>query len=321
MEIKIDSNTDGLTVLQILKGELGLSRAFIKHLKFKEGGITLNGEHATVHRQVKAGDTLCLAVEDTVTPEKLTPSALELPVLYEDDDVAVPNKPSDMPTHQSFGHYGDTVANALTYRYESQGLPFVFRPVNRLDRNTSGLLIIARNRISAAYLSDAMKSGEISKQYIAVLRGILTEDEGIIDTYMRRTAESVIVREVCDQNGGGDRAITKFKVICRSDTHTMVLASPVTGRTHQLRVHFAHMGCPIEGDDMYSDGGELISCHALHSYLLTFPRPSDGVKITVTAPLPRDIRLLCEKVFGERLRDIPQDITERILTEIDNNVR
>ncbi len=321
MEIKINSNTDGLTVLQILKGELGLSRALIKHLKFKEGGITLNGEHATVRRQVKAGDTLCLSVEDTVTPEKLTPSALELPVLYEDDDVAVPSKPSDMPTHQSFGHYGDTVANALTYRYESQGIPFVFRPVNRLDRNTSGLLLIARNRISAAYLSDAMKRGEITKQYIAVLRGILKDDEGIIDTYMRRTAESVIVREVCDENGGGDRAITKFKVICRSNTHTMVLATPVTGRTHQLRVHFAHMGCPIEGDDMYSDGGELISRHALHSYLLTFPRPSDGESITVTSPLPDDVTLLCQRVFGENLRDIPTEITEHIFTEIDNNVR
>ena len=312
MEIKINSNTDGLTVLQILKGELGLSRAFIKHLKFKDGGITLNGEHVTVRREVKAGDTLCLAVEDTVTPEKLTPSALELPVVYEDDDVAVPSKPADMPTHQSFGHYGDTVANALTYRYHAQGLPFVFRPVNRLDRNTSGLLLIARNRISAAYLSDAMKRGEITKQYIAVLRGILGEDEGIIDTYMRRTAESVIVREVCDENGGGDRAITKFKVICRSNTHTMVLATPVTGRTHQLRVHFAHMGCPIEGDDMYSDGSTLISRHALHSYLLTFPRPADGARITVTSPMPDDMRVLCQGVLGESLGDIPADITERI---------
>lgn len=320
MEIKIDSNTDGMTVLQILKGNLGLSRAFIKHLKFKDGGITLNGEHATVRRQVRTGDILGLSVEDTVTPKKLTPSELKLPLVYEDADVAVPNKPSDMPTHQSFGHYGDTVANALTYRYEKQGLPFVFRPVNRLDRNTSGLLLIARNRISAAYLSDAMKQGRITKQYVAVLRGILTDDEGIIDTYMRRTAESVIVREVCDENGGGDRAITKFKVICRSDSHTMVLATPVTGRTHQLRVHFAHMGCPIEGDDMYSDGSSLIARHALHSYLLTFPRPSDGADITVTAPLPCDIRILCERVFNDRLNNIPGEIKQSILTEKYNEI-
>ena len=315
MELKINSNTDGMTVLQILKSEMGLSRAFIKHLKFKEGGILLNGEHVTVRRQVRSGDVLELLVEDTDTPEKLTPSALELSVVYEDGDVAVPDKPSDMPTHQSFGHYGDTVANALTYRYQSQGLPFVFRPVNRLDRNTSGLLLIARNRISAAYLSDAMKKGLISKQYIAVLRGILESDEGRIDTYMRRTAESVIVREVCDENGGGDRAITDFKVLCRSDTHTMVLATPVTGRTHQLRVHFAHQGCPIEGDDMYSDGGELIGRHALHSCLLTFPRPSDGERITVCAPLPEDMRLLCERVFGERTSDIPEEIKQRIFSE------
>ena len=309
-----------MTVLQILKGELGLSRAFIKHLKFKEGGITLNGDHVTVRRQLKTGDILALLVEDTDTPERLTPSALELSLVYEDDDVAVPDKPSDMPTHQSFGHYGDTVANALTYRYQSLGLPFVFRPVNRLDRNTSGLLLIARNRISAAYLSDAMKKGLISKQYIAILRGILDVDSGRIDTYMRRTADSVIVREVCDENGGGDRAITDFEVLCRSGTHTMVLATPVTGRTHQLRVHFAHLGCPIEGDDMYSDGGELIGRHALHSYLLTFPRPSDGESVTVCAPLHEDMRMLCEKVFGERVSDIPTEIKQRIFSEKNNEI-
>ena len=289
----------GRTLLDVLHKELGLSRATVKHLKFKENGITVNGAHVTVRYVLKKDDVLELAIEDTSTPEKLTPCQLPLNIAYEDGELVVPDKPSDMPTHQSFGHYGDTVANALTYRYTSEGLPFVFRPVNRLDRNTSGLLLIARNRMSAAYLSDAMKQGRIRKKYVAILRGSLPLDSGTIDTYMRRTAESIIVRENCGEGEGGDRAITEFQVLLRSDTHTLVCASPITGRTHQLRVHFAGLGCPIEGDDLYGESSELISRHALHSFMLTFPHPSDSRAVTVTAPLHEDMLSLYKKVFGE----------------------
>ncbi len=312
MDFKVDSRSDGKTVLELMRGELGISRAAIKHLKFKENGITVGGEHVTVRRILRKGETLSLAIEDEVTPEKLTPSDLGLRIAYEDEGVVVPDKPADMPTHQSFGHYGDTVANALTYRYTSQGAPFVFRPVNRLDRNTSGLLLIARDRLCAAFLSEQMKKGNIRKRYVAILRGPLPDDEGVIDTYMRRTAQSVIVREICDENGGGDRAITEYRVICRSRTHTMVLATPITGRTHQLRVHFAHVGCPIEGDDMYGAPSDLISRHALHSFFLSFPQ-RDGSTVTVTAPLHSDMATLAEGVFGESLDTLPTDIAEYIL--------
>ena len=312
MDLKIDTQSDGKTVLEILKRDLGISRATIKHLKFKNNGITVDGEHVTVRRILHDGEILSLAVEDDFTPQKLTPSDLGLRIVYEDDDVIVPDKPSDMPTHQSFGHYSDTVANALAYRYTSQGTPYVFRPVNRLDRNTSGLLLIARNRLSAAFLSDQMKKGNVKKQYVAILHGLLTDDHGVIDTYMRRTAQSVIVREVCDENGGGDRAITKYQVICRSDTHTMVIATPVTGRTHQLRVHFAHVGCPIVGDDLYGSESDLIGRHALHSFFLSFPS-KNGDSVTVTAPLQEDMMRLASNVFEDRLSEIPADIAEYIL--------
>lgn len=303
MEYLISEASDGKSVLTVLKQELGLSHATVKHLKFKPMGITVSGEHVTVRYILRAGDVLSLAIEDDSTPDKLTPSDLDLPIAYEDADAVVPNKPSNMPTHQSFGHYGDTVANALSYKYTNEGIPFVFRPVNRLDRNTSGLLLIAKNRISAAYLSEAMKEGRIRKQYIAILRGNLKDDSGVIDTYMRRTAESIIVRENCGENEGGDRAITEYRVICRSDTHCMVCASPITGRTHQLRVHFAGLGCPIEGDDLYGTPSILIDRHALHSYMLTFPT-KDQSKITVSAPLHADMLSLARAVFSN---DIPID--------------
>ncbi len=311
MEYKIHKTTDGKTVLEIMKKDLGISHATIKHLKFLENGITLNGEHVTVRRTVSEGDVLSLAVEDTESPEKLTPCDLNLRIAYEDEDLVIPDKPSHMPTHQSFGHYGDTVANALAYRYA--GLPFVFRPVNRLDRNTSGLLLIARNRLSAAYLSNAMKEKRISKQYIAVLSGALEGEGGVIDTYMRRTAQSVIVRENCPEGEGGDRAITEYKVICKNDTHTLVCASPITGRTHQLRVHFAGLGCPIEGDDMYGKASPLITRHALHAFSLTLPLPSSGDELTVTAPMHDDMCSLCRTVFSDLLDSIDKELVKKIL--------
>ena len=312
MEYLISDASDGKTVLSVLKGELGFSNATVKHLKFKPMGITVGGEHVTVRRILKAGDVLSLAVEDDSTPEKLTPSQLDLPIAYEDADAVVPNKPSNMPTHQSFGHYGDTVANALSYKYTSEGIPFVFRPVNRLDRNTSGLLLIAKSRISAAYLSEAMRDGRIRKQYVAILRGNLKNDSGVIDTYMRRTAESIIVRENCKEGEGGDRAITEYRVICRSDTHCMVCASPITGRTHQLRVHFAGLGCPIEGDDLYGEPSSLIDRHALHSYMLTFPA-KDGSEITVSAPLHTDMLSLSHAVFGNDIPIFDEELKKHII--------
>ena len=303
MDYVIEKEWDGKTVLEVIRRRLGISHALLKHLKFLENGITLNGAHVTVRATVREGNVLTLAIEDTESPEKLTPCDLPLPIAYEDDDAVVPSKPADMPTHQSFGHYGDTVANALAYRYMNGSNPFVFRPVNRLDRNTSGLLLIARNRIAAAYLSEAMKSHQISKKYLAVLKGSLPCEKGVIDTYMRRTAESVIVREVCGENQGGDRAVTEYSVILKSDTHTLVEAVPVTGRTHQLRVHFASIGAPIEGDDMYGETSPLISRHALHSFSLTFPRVSDGKAITITSELPEDMSRLCESVFGKGVNE------------------
>ncbi len=298
MDYRVDQRSDGKTVLEIMKHELGISTGHLKHLKFAENGILVNGAHATVRYILREGDVLSVAVEDTETGEKLLPVDLPLRLAYEDEDVAVPDKGADMPTHPSRGHYEDTVANALAYRYAKQNIPFVFRPVNRLDRNTSGLLLIARNRISAAYLAKAMKNREIRKLYLAILDGIPPETEGIIETYMRRTAVSVIVRENCGPNEGGALARTRYRVLCQSEDRALVCAAPLTGRTHQLRVHFSGLGCSITGDDLYGSPSEKIGRHALHSCLLSFPSPSDERRITVCSSLPEDMRALAEELFG-----------------------
>ncbi len=298
MDYLITKEDSGKTVKELLHKKICLSSAFIKHLKFLENGIMLDGAHATVRRVVSEGQILSLAVEDMEVHEALTPADIPLEIVYEDTDMVIPSKPPFMPTHPSHLHHGDTLADALAFRYKDSPTAFVFRPINRLDRNTSGLVIIAKNRIAASRLSQAMQKGEIKKQYIAVLEGSLPQSEGRIETHLRRTAESIIVREVCGENEGGDYALTEYRVLANANGRTLVLASPKTGRTHQLRVHFAHLGAPIVGDDMYGTPDANILRHALHAIRLELPHPAGGEYMTLAAPIPDDMRELIERSFG-----------------------
>ena len=306
MKVTVTKELDGKEVLYLLRRTLGLSSAMIRHLKFLDDGILIDGERVTVRRVMREGEELYLNTADEEQEKPVKPVELPLSIAYEDADMVIPDKPAFMPTHPSHDHYDDTVANALAYRYKDAEEHFVFRPVNRLDRNTSGLLIIAKNRISAAKLTRAMQEKKMCKKYIAILDGVLDGDSGVIDTYMRRTAESIIVREVCEAREGADRAITAYSVICRTERYTVVEAEPRTGRTHQLRVHFAHLGAPIVGDDLYGTASEHINRHALHSYFLSLPHPTSGEMLKIKAPLPSDMRRLLEELMPEK--DIDDEI-------------
>ncbi len=290
-----------MTVKEILIGSLGLSHAFIKHLKFIPDGICVDGKQVTVRAVLKAGQSLSLATEDEATCPALTPTDIPLCIVYEDEYITVPSKPPFMPTHPSHLHHGDTLADALAFRAKKRGTPFVFRPVNRLDRNTSGLTIVANDRISAATLAAHMREGRIYKQYVAILCGIPHEREGKIETYMRRTKESIIVRENCGESDGGDYALTYYRVLRTASyegrSYSLVQAEPQTGRTHQLRVHFAGIGCPIAGDDMYGTSHPLIGRHALHAERLEFPHPKSGETLILTAPMWEDMQTLAEHIF------------------------
>ncbi len=300
MVFVVGNEHDGATVLYILKQVLGLSRGMIKHLKFLDDGIILNSERVTVRKTVSVGDVLRLNTEQS-EGSGIEAVDLSLPVVYEDDDIVVPDKPAFMPTHPSRDHYLDTVANALAYRYKDSEEAFVFRPVNRLDRNTSGLLIIARNRIAAGKLYESMLKKEIRKKYIAVLDGVPENKRGTIQTYIRRTSESIIVREVCEEGEGGDIAVTNYRVLFENGKNSVVLAEPVTGRTHQLRVHFASIGCAIVGDDIYGTESPLISRHALHASELSFPHPSHDGTLTLKATLHDDMVDLVKNLFGDEV--------------------
>ncbi len=304
------SEHDGMTVLHILRNIIGLSGGMIRHIKFLDDGILLNSRRVTVRAVLREGDILELNTSDCEEGSSIAEFDLPIDIAYEDGDVVVPDKPPYMPTHPSHGHYDDTVANALAFRYRASGEPYVFRPVNRLDRNTSGLLIIARNRIAAARLSKSMLEKKIRKKYIAVLDGRLEDDSGEIQTYMRRTKESIIVREVCGREDGADFALTTYKVIMRSESNTVVLAEPVTGRTHQLRVHFASLGCPIVGDELYGMPSEDIGRHALHAAHLIFPHPADGRTVELFSPLHEDMAMLLKKLFSKE--DIENELEKKL---------
>lgn len=307
MDFRITEADAGKTVGTFLKLRLSLSSKMVKYLKYRADGLLLNGERVTVRRVLKTGDLLSLATCDSEAQPLLEPVDLDLPILYEDADVVLPNKPANMPTHPSHDHYRDTVANALAFRYREMGIPFVFRPVNRLDRDTSGLLLIARNKLAAGRLTAAMQSGKIRKTYLAVLRGDSLPDFGRIEKPLHRTEKSIIVREVCAPEApDAEPALTEYRVLVRANGCSLVAARPLTGRTHQLRVHFAFLGCPILSDDLYGTPDDRIPRQALHAYSLTFPHPTTGELFTLTAPPPTDFASLLTSLFPNF--ELPKDL-------------
>ena len=310
MDFEISANEAGSTVGVFLKSRLSLSSKMMKYLKYRSDGILVNGERVTVRRVLREGDSLSIATRDSTDQPLLEPVDLHLPILYEDADLVVPNKPANMPTHPSHDHYRDTVANALAFRYRERGVPFVFRPVNRLDRDTSGLLLIARNKLAAGRMTAAMQAGKIEKIYLAVLRGDDLPLSGRIEKPLHRTEKSIIVREVCSPDApDAEPAATEYRVLAKSDGCALVAARPLTGRTHQLRVHFAFLGCPILSDDLYGTADDRIARQALHAYKLTFPHPTVGETLTLTAPLPADLAALVDSLFPGF--EIPNDLFEK----------
>ena len=292
MDILIGPAEAGKTIRAYLSGDLGYSSNLLKRLKFSENGIRIDGGWVTVRHVLREGEVLSLAVEDRpedVSPY-LIPAELPLGILYEDEWITAVNKPPDMPAHPSQGHHLDTAANALAYRYRDR--VYVFRPVNRLDRDTSGCMLTSNTKDASFKMYAAMTEGRISKRYLAVLDGIPPEDEGVIRSYMRRKPGSVIEREECSPDADGAKeALTRYRLLASTEDkdHSLVLCSPVTGRTHQLRVQFAGIGCPITGDSLYGAASPLIPRHALHSHTTTFPHPMTGEEMTVSAPLPEDM--------------------------------
>ncbi len=296
MNHSITAEYDGIPVKTYLYRTLGLSGAQVTALKKQPDGITVNGAHVTVRYVLHTGDLLSLATEDSASSDNIVPTKLPLCILYEDDDIMVLDKPPMMPTHPSHGHYTDTLANGLAYYFAEKRIPFVFRSCSRLDRDTSGVVTVAKNRAAAYRFTALHTSGAVRKTYLAVLCGHLTPETGEIDAPIRREQDSVITRVTA---ADGAPALTRYRVLAYGQDEdgrllTLVQAEPVTGRTHQLRVHFASRGTPILGDFLYGDAHTPhIARQALHCRTTAFPHPVSGRFMTITAPLPADFLPLC----------------------------
>jgi 23S rRNA pseudouridine1911/1915/1917 synthase len=289
MRIIIEKNTPHRTVKEYLKYELQLSTGLISALKRKERGICLDGMPVTVRHPLTPPCVLELDVEDGEESKNpfLEPEDLPLDVVWEDEHLAVLNKPPYMPTHPSLGHRSGTLANALAYHRRGKETTFVFRPINRLDRDTSGLVLCAYDRIAAARYTQLLKQGSFEKIYLAVVVGEM-HGSGSIEKPIRRAETSIILRETCaPEADGAEYAKTEYEVLKTDGTISVLRVKPITGRTHQIRVHLASLGHPILGDRLYGEESSVMPRQALHAIGLTV---RDGAKIMrFFAPIPKDI--------------------------------
>lgn len=288
LNFNIDEKYDGRRVLAFLKEEIKASARLIRNLKNIPDGITCNGEHIRTVDMLKSGDLLCLHLpeEGDSKHQIIEPMPYDLTVLYEDDDLLIVDKPAGLPLHPSHNHQGDTLANAVSYHLKKQGKEAVFRSVGRLDRGTSGIVICALNKFTAARLS-----GNIYKEYFAVCEGIY-EGEGIIEKPIYRPDPILTIRTVDER---GERAVTEWKAVSHHNGRTLLHIHLVTGRTHQIRVHFSSLGTPLTGDTMYGTPHKDISRQALHCCYCRFVHPVSQKKIEISSPLPQDIAQLLKK--------------------------
>lgn len=274
------------TVGEYLKKK-GYSRQIIIHLKKTEHGILQNGEWAYVRTPLVPGDVLKITLLEESASEHILPVPMEPDIVYEDEDLLVVNKPFDMPVHPSIHNYDNTLANGMAYYFQQKGETFIFRCINRLDRDTTGLLILAKNALSASILSNDMKARKIHRTYQAVVSRIPVPASGTIDAPIARKEDSAIER--CVDFEKGEPAVTHYRTLETKENLALVELSLETGRTHQIRVHMQHMGCPLLGDYLYNPDFTLINRVSLHSYSLSFVHPITGKSMYFCAPLPKDM--------------------------------
>ncbi len=284
---------------------MGYSSQNIIALKKMPESILINGVWKHVNYLLQENDTLTIHLKETTSSQNIIPVALPLNIVYEDEDILVVNKPADMPIHPSQNNYENTLANAVMYYYNSQNIPYTFRCINRLDRDTTGLTILAKHMVSAGILSSMVQRREIKREYTALVSGTLPSPSGIIDAPIGRVKDSAIERMIDYEHG--EHAITHYQLLKQFSGNELLRTIPSvppdeifsqislwleTGRTHQIRVHMKHLGCPLLGDFLYHPDMRIIDRQALHSAHLTFLHPITHEQMDFTAPLPEDMRIV-----------------------------
>lgn len=281
----VDNCEAGLTVEQFLK-KRGYSHQVFVHLKKTEGGILVDGRWAYTRDRLSSGSYLDILLTEDEGSDQIEPVKLPFGIVYEDEDLMVINKPADMPVHPSMNNHDNTLANAIAWHCREKGERFPYRCINRLDRNTTGLLIIAKHMLSAAVLYGQMRKRKIHRTYLALVKGRV-EEAGTIDLPIGRKEGSTIERIVDMEHG--ERAVTHYVPLKCGDGWTLVQCILETGRTHQIRVHMSYMGHPLPGDFLYCPDDHTMERQPLHSWRLSFTHPITGEQMEFEQPLPEDM--------------------------------
>ena len=279
-------------VLTILEPEI--TRSQLKNL-INDGHVTVNGQPVKPKYKVQAGDKISLVKPEPQSLE-LTPENIPLDIVYEDDDMIVVNKPQGMVVHPAPGHPDHTLVNALLYHSPLSTINGTFRPgiVHRIDKDTSGLLMVAKNDLAHQSLAEQLRNKTNKREYLALVYGQIKEDEGTIDAPLDRNPQDRKKQAVVK---GGRHAVTHFKVIKRYDNFTLVKCILETGRTHQIRVHMKYIGHPLVGDPLYGPR-KVIGKNGqfLHAALLGFKHPRTGKEMIFEAPLPENFQKMLDKL-------------------------
>jgi len=298
MENKITFNItkedEGMKIKEFLKLKNNFSSRFCRASAFAKN-IFANNKVIKLNYVLKAGDVIEVKLNKEESQD-IEPENIPLKVAYEDSDIIVLNKPPFIVVHPTKNYPYGTLANGLLYYFKEKGENCIVRLVSRLDMNTSGLIIVAKNQFSHMSLQRDMNKEEFKKQYLAIVHGKMEADFGTIDLPIYKEEDEPIKRIIDDR---GQRSITHYKVIETYSNAQLLKLTLETGRTHQIRVHLSHLGCPIFGDSLYGElEDQYIKRQALHAFSLSFPHPRDGRIINIEAELPADMSELLEKLRG-----------------------
>lgn len=282
---QITENEQNTTVLDFLRKK-GFSRHILSSMKADKEALTRNGQRIGGREHLLAGDHFRVRLLETIDSDGIVPVSMPLSILYEDEDILVINKPADMPVHPSIGNYTNTLANGVTAYLDAKGEHSPFRCINRLDRDTSGALILAKNAFSAAVLSIQMRNRQIRRTYLAVVEGI-TPPNGTISAPISRVDDSVIERHVDFLHG--EPAVTHYERLETKNEHSLLEIHLETGRTHQIRVHMGYIGHPLPADYLYHPEYDCFKRQPLHSLQLEFRHPVTDKSMCLLAPVPEDM--------------------------------
>ncbi len=289
-ELPISAALAGQTVKTLLRRELDLSGTLLRRIKWLEDGILLDGVRVSVRAVVREGQTLSVRLGDTEIKSDILPAPGPLDLVYEDDDLLVLNKAPGVPVHPGPGHYDDTLGNFLLSYYKERGLLADFHPVHRLDKGTSGLMVVAKHAHAQDQLRQQLHTEHFRRTYLAVCEGTPEPPSGVVDAPLGRVPDSLIQQEV---RPDGLPARTHYETLSVHQGRALLRLTLETGRTHQIRVHMAHIGHPLTGDFLYgTEAPELISRPALHSAELSFRHPITREQLTFSQPLPEDMARL-----------------------------